>query len=144
MLFRSILIIERFDSNKVWTAVLYDADQNYPYAKRFQLEAGNKHQNFLGDNELSSLYLLSSHAYPSIEVVLGGNDEFRGSLVVDVEMFIGVKSFKAKGKRLTTFEVSRIFELDPVRLPEEEDSDIDNDNIEDEEQDDNAQMDLFK
>ena len=143
----NILIIEHFDSNKVWTAVLYDADQKFPYAKRFQFEAGSKHQNFLGDNELSSLYLLSTQVYPCIEVVFGGNDEFRGSLVIDVEQFIGVKSFKAKGKRITTFEVSRIIEIEPERFPEMDNDNNDetkNDNIEDAEQSDDAQMNLFK
>lgn len=45
----NIQIIEKFDANKVWTAALYDADQKYPYMKRFQLEAGSRKQNFLGD-----------------------------------------------------------------------------------------------
>jgi Type IIA topoisomerase (DNA gyrase/topo II, topoisomerase IV), A subunit len=140
----NILIIERFDNNKVWTAVLFDADQNFPYVKRFQLEAGNKHQNILGDNALNSLYLLSDQIYPCIEVIFGGNDEFRGSLSIDVEQFIGVKSFKAKGKRITTFNVSRITELEPVRYPEQDNDIIDenNDIIENEDKDD-PQMNLF-
>jgi topoisomerase-4 subunit A len=143
----NILVIERFDNNKVWTAVLYDAEQQFPYVKRFQLEAGSKHQNFLGENELSSLYLLSEQAYPLIEVVFGGNDEFRSPLVIDVEQYIGVKSFKARGKRVTTFEVSRINELEPVRFPEENVEgveNVENDTVEDEGQDDDAQMNLFK
>ena len=140
----NILIIERFDSNKVWTAALFDADQNFPYVKRFQLEVGNKHQNLMGDNALNSLYLLSDQVYPCIEVTFGGNDEFRGTLAVDVEQFIGVKSFKAKGKRISTFEVSRITEIEPVRFPEQENENIEenNDNIENEEKSD-AQMNLF-
>ncbi len=143
----NILVIERFDSNKVWTAVLYDADQQFPYVKRFQLEPGGKRQNFLGENEMSSLYLLSDQAYPLIEVEFGGNDEYRSPQVIDVEPYIGVKSFKARGKRVTTFEVSRINELEPVRFPEEnagEPGNPEDDPAEDEESEDDAQMDLFK
>ncbi|MDR0394917.1 MAG: DNA gyrase/topoisomerase IV subunit A [Tannerella sp.] len=141
----NILVIERFDGGKVWTAVLYDADQQFPYVKRFRLEAGSKHQNFLGENGLSSLYLLSEQAYPLIEVVFGGNDEFRSPQVIDVEPYIGIKSFKAKGKRITTFEVSRIYELEPARFPEENATeDLENDTPEDKEPDDDVQMDLFK
>ena len=114
----NILVIERFDYNKIWTAALFDAEQKFPYVKRFQLEAGNKHQNFLGDNDFSTMYLLSAEVFPCIEVVFGGNDEYRPPLVIDVEQFIGLKSFKAKGKRITTFEVSRINELEPLRYPE--------------------------
>ena len=140
----NILVIERFDSNKVWTAVLYDADQKYPYVKRFQLEAGSKHQNFLGNNEFNSLYLLSAQGFPRIEIAFGGNDAFRGTLVIDVEQFIGVKSFKAKGKRISTFEVSGIMELEPERLLEPGDNVTDNEIIEDEYPDADTQLDLFK
>jgi topoisomerase-4 subunit A len=143
----NILLIERFDGNKVWTAVLYDADQQYPYVKRFRLEAtgGGRHQNFLGENGLNSLYLLSDQAYPLIEVVFGGNDAYRSPLVVDAEQFIGVKSFKAKGKRITTFDVSRIYELEPVRFPEEIATDeSEGEAPEGKEPDDEIQMDLFK
>ena len=114
----NILVIKRFDSNKIWTAVYYDADQQFPYVKRFQFEPSNKHQNFLGENELNSLYLLSGYDFPRIEVTFGGNDDFRTPLIIDVESFIGVKSFKAKGKRVTTYEVSSIVELEPVPFTE--------------------------
>ena len=47
--------IEKWDKDKVWTAVLYDADnQGYPYVKRFLMEATKRHQNYLGENEASS------------------------------------------------------------------------------------------
>jgi topoisomerase-4 subunit A len=140
----NILVIERFDSNKVWTAALYDADQKFPYVKRFQLEAGSKHQNFLGENGMSSLYLLSEQACPLIEVIFGGNDAYRTPLAIDAEQFIGVKSFKARGKRITTFGVDRINELEPVRFPEEKPEEQENDNMGEDEPDDDAQLDLFK
>lgn len=112
----NILIIEKFDSGKVWTAALYDADQKYPYLKRFQLEAGSRKQNFLGENPKSRLLLLTDEAYPRIEVIFGGKDNFRESLILDAEEFIAVKGFKAKGKRIATFEVETINELEPNRF----------------------------
>ncbi|MDR2385043.1 MAG: DNA gyrase/topoisomerase IV subunit A [Tannerella sp.] len=113
-----IMVMEKFDENKVWTAAFFDADLKFPYLKRFQLQATSKHQNFLGNNELNSLYLLSDKVYPRIEVQFGGNDAFRSPLAIDAEQFIGIKSCKAKGKRITTFEVSHITELTPLRFPE--------------------------
>ena len=112
----NIQVIEKFNSNKVWTAALYDADQKYPYLKRFVLEAGSKKQNFLGDNPKSRLLLLTDETYPRIEVVFGGHDAFREPLVLDAEEFIGVKGFKAKGKRISTFEVETVNELEPTRF----------------------------
>ncbi|MDR1331112.1 MAG: DNA gyrase/topoisomerase IV subunit A [Tannerella sp.] len=114
----NILIIEKFDIRKIWAALLFDADQKYPYLKRFTLEAGNKKQSFMGENQKSLLYLLTDEAYPRIEVVFGGNDSFREPLIIDAEEFIGVKSFRAKGKRVTTCEVATVNELEPIRVHE--------------------------
>ncbi|MCD7937721.1 MAG: DNA gyrase/topoisomerase IV subunit A [Tannerellaceae bacterium] len=116
----NILVIEKYDPGKVWTAALYDADQKFPYLKRFQLEARTAKQNFLGENAKNTLYVLSGETYPRIEVVFGGNDAFRERLIIDAEEFISVKGFKAKGKRLTTFEIESIQELEPTRFPEPE------------------------
>ena len=115
-----ILRIEKFQQDKVWSAVLYDADnQGYPYVKRFLMEATKRKQNFLGENSVSKLILLTDQVYPRLQVVYGGQDEFRGTEEIDVEQFIGVKGFKAKGKRLTTYEIESITELEPTRFPEE-------------------------
>ena len=114
-----IRIMEKFDPNKVWTAVLYDADQqNYPYIKRFCFESSSRKQNYLGDNRNSKLILLTDECYPRLEVVFGGHDSFRDPMIVEADEFIAVKGFKAKGKRLTTYTLDTINELEPTRQPE--------------------------
>ena len=118
-----ILRIEKYDSKKVWTAVVYDADnQNYPYLKRFYMEESKKHQSFVGDNPNSRLILLTDQVYPRINVVYGGADAARGNEEIDCEQFVGVKGFKAKGKRITTYTVEKIEELEPTRFPEVQDN----------------------
>jgi topoisomerase-4 subunit A len=115
----NILRIEKYDADKVWTAVLYDADnQGYPYLKRFQMDASKKKQNWLSDNPASQLLLLTDTPYPRIKVTYGGADAFRGSEEIDAEQFIAVKGFKAKGKRLTTYQLDSLEELEPTRIPE--------------------------
>lgn len=111
-----ILVIEKFQPQKVWTAVLYDADQKYCYLKRFQLEASGRKQNFLGDNPKSYLLLLTDEAYPRIAVRFGGVDAFREGLEIDAETFVGVKGFKARGKRVSNYLVEAVEELEPVRF----------------------------
>ena len=116
----NILRIEKYDADKVWTAILFDADnQGYPYLKRFQMDASKKKQNWLSDNPASRLILLTDTVYPLIKVTYGGADEFRGAEEIDAEQFIAVKGFKAKGKRLSTYQIESIEELEPVRFPEE-------------------------
>lgn len=116
----NILRIEKYREGLVWTAVLYDAEQRYPYVKRFVFEPTAKKQSFIGENPESKLYLLSDTKYPRLKVVFAGADAFREPLVVDVEEYIGVKSYKAKGKRITTYEVGTYEEIEPREMPEEE------------------------
>lgn len=113
-----ILRIEKFDAAKVWTAAFYDGEQKNKYIKRFQLEATAKPISLLGENADSQLILLSDQVYPHFEVVFGGSDSHRGNLDIEVEEFIGVKSYKARGKRISTFEIDKIVELEPMRMPE--------------------------
>ena len=114
-----ILRIEKYEAGKVWTACLFDADQQgYAYMKRFTLDAIARHQNYLGENPESQLILITDTPDPHLLVTMGGNDDFREPLDLEAEDFIGVKSFKAKGKRITTCNVARIEELEPTRWPE--------------------------
>lgn len=122
--------IEKFDTNKVWTVALFDADQKFYYLKRFQLEPSAKQQNFLGENPESKLVWITCTDYPRFEIVFGGADNYREALIVDGEEFIGIKSYKARGKRLTTFDVKEINEIAPVRYKKnlkDDDNNDDND-----------------
>lgn len=119
---RDIRVIEKFDPAKIWSVAFYDADQKYYYLKRFSLEASPRKQSFIGDNPHSRLVALSSVDYPRFEVVYGGADAHRGTMEVDAEQFIAVKGYKAHGKRLTTYEVAAVNELEPTRFPDPEPS----------------------
>ena len=117
----NILRIEKFRPGHVWTAVLNDADQGYPYIKRFTFEPTTKKQRFIGENEQSTLILLSDAPGARIEVTFGGGDAFRGSMIIDATDFIAVKSYKAKGKRISNYEIESIVEIEPIEVaPEEE------------------------
>lgn len=113
-----LMVIEKYDPSKVWSAALYDASQqDYPYIKRFTLEYSPRRQNCLGENKNNKLIWFSDTPFPRIQVMFGGNDSFREPLVIEVDEFIGVKSYKARGKRLTTFEIDEILELEPTKFP---------------------------
>ena len=115
----NVSIVEKLDGNKVWTAALYDADQqNYPYLKRFCFESTTRKQNYLGDNKATQLILLTDEYYPRLEVIFGGHDSSRDPMVIEADEFIAVKGFKAKGKRITTYTVETINELEPTRFPD--------------------------
>lgn len=116
-----IMHIMKLNTKQVWSAVLFDADQQgYPYLKRFTFEPSVRRQSIIGENPKSQLVALSSEPGARFEILFGGADEFRGSMVVAAPEFISVKSVRAKGKRLTTYEVGEIREIEPIAIAEPE------------------------
>lgn len=120
------LVFEKFEPDKVWTAVFFDAEQNYYYLKRFRFEDCVKLNSIIGETEGSRLVCLSSERHPRFEVIFGGKYEARPADLILADEFIGEKSFKARGKRITTFEVKEIREIEPL-VKEDEAEEINND-----------------
>lgn len=115
----NLLKIEKYDPEKVWSVALTDEDQQgFRYIKRFVTEPSQKKVSFLGDNAENKLLVISDNVYPRFEVIFGGADEARPPLEIDVEQFVAVKGLKAKGKRVSTYMIDSINELEPTRFPE--------------------------
>ena len=110
-------ILEKFNPKKVYSVVFWDADQNFYYLKRFMLDATDKRTSFIGDNPESRLIRISEVGYPRFEISFGGKSKEREPEIIEVSEFIGVKSLKARGKRLTKHQVDLVNELEPL-VPE--------------------------
>ena len=121
----NLLIIEKYRPNAVWTAVLYDADQRYDYLKRFTFDDTNKRQRFIGDNPKSELIAISDKLGARFVVTFGGKDKEHEPMEVVAADFVGVKSCKAKGKRLSNLKIAKIEEVEPVEVEDAEDADVD-------------------
>ena len=113
-----ILRIEKYVEGKVWTAIVDDADQGYLYIKRCTLEDNAKRQRMIGENPASRLLHLSDESLPRFEVKFGGDDAEREPLIIDAEEYIGAKSFKAKGKRISNYAIESVTEIEPREVPE--------------------------
>lgn len=142
-----VKILEKFNPEKIWTVALFDANEGYKYLKRFRFEVSNKRQNFIGDNPKSQLLLITDTFYPRLKLVFGGQDSHREPIEIDADEFIGVKGMKAKGKRLHTWNIQDIEELEPIRFPEaveEAPADSEASDVEgDDDNPDNKQLTLF-
>jgi topoisomerase-4 subunit A len=139
-----VYIVEKFDADKVWSVVLFDADAGFNYLKRFQFDPSQKHINFVSDNPKSEMLIITDTVYPRMQVTFGGRDQHKAPFIIDVDEFIGVKGIKAKGKRIHTSEIKSIEEIEPARIPEPEpivEEDVENQEADDE--DDTGQMKLF-
>lgn len=132
-----ISIIEKYDDKKVWSAVFYDADQEYYYLKRFTMEGNGKTVSFIGENPENRLLILTDEQYPRFELAFGGKNEERPNEIVEAIDFIGVKSYKARGKRLSIYEIVDVKELEPIPREDESTETKPDDVIEGQESDDN-------
>ncbi|MDX2431785.1 MAG: DNA gyrase/topoisomerase IV subunit A [Bacteroides sp.] len=112
-----VLIIEKFRKEKIWSAAYYDAEQEYYYLKRFHIESSAKSIRFIGDHSESRLIRITEVEYPRLELKFGGKSRDRDPEIIEVAEFIGIKSSKARGKRLSNYEVKIVEELEPMEGP---------------------------
>ncbi len=120
-----IMIIEKLDIQKIYTAIYFDAESSFFYLKRFTFEPNdNTIQPFTNETPGSYLHSLSADKYPLLIINFTGKHEKREPEIIDAHEFIACKSFRAKGKRLTTFEVGTILFTEPL-IKEEELEEID-------------------
>lgn len=115
-----LLIIEKYRPDKIWSAAYYDAELEYYYVKRFRIEPYEKPTGFIGDHPDSRLIRITEVEYPRLELKFGGKNKDRDSEIIEVADFIAVKSFRARGKRLSNYEVKVIQELEPLVSETEE------------------------
>jgi topoisomerase-4 subunit A len=113
-----LLFIEKFDSNKIYSAVYFDGEQKHYYLKRFAFEATDKPTNFTAEEAGSKLVAISGEVRPRFEIKYGGPHKTRPTDIIIADEFITVKGCKAKGKRLTTYNVSKITEIEPLEPPQ--------------------------
>ncbi len=146
-----IQLIEKLDTEKVWTAALFDANnKNMPYLKRFSFEDTSKIENYLG-SEKSEQLILTDKQNPILKIIFGGLDKHRESITIDADLFIDKKGFGAKGKRITTYKVGKIEDITPIREVEEpeyieeviENSESKNNKEDDSNSNQKGQMELF-
>ncbi len=115
-----LLIIEKYNPDKIFSAVYFDAALKYYYVKRFTIEPTEKPVSFIGENPESKLIRITEVEYPRFELKFGGDHSHRNNEIIEVAKFIGVKSYKAKGKRLSNYEVALVKELEPIMTKAEQ------------------------
>ncbi|MBQ1964790.1 MAG: DNA gyrase/topoisomerase IV subunit A, partial [Tidjanibacter sp.] len=101
--------VEKYDSAKVYSVIYWDDAARFYYVKRFMAEATDKMLYFVDEeNPKSKAIAISDEPRPAMEVIYGGVHATKPADIIDVAEFIGVKGYKAKGKRVTTYEVEKL------------------------------------
>ncbi len=109
-----VLLLEKFKPQKIFSVIYWDAEQEFYYVKRFNIEPVTKLVDFLNENHETKLLSVTEVEYPRFEIEFGGKNKNKDNEIIEVAGFIGVKSYKAKGKRLSAFFVENINEVEPV------------------------------
>ena len=115
---QNIWRIEKFDSEKVWSLAMWNADLGYYYGKRFQMDAQAKLQNMLGENSDSKMTILTDREEAIFRITFV--DETKPAIEIQMSEFIEAKSPKAKGKRFSTLDIAMIEDITPEPEPEPE------------------------
>ena len=115
---QNIWRIEKFNSEKIWSLAMWNADLGYYYGKRFLLDAQAKLQSMLGENSDSKMTILTDREEAMFRITFV--DETKPAIEVQMSEFIEAKSPKAKGKRFSTLDIAKIEDITPEPEPEPE------------------------
>lgn len=103
-----IELIIKYNPDILITVVHYDADDNHFYVKRFKVESDTIGRviSFIGENKGSFPAIISVAENPKAEIkYLFGKQKERRSEIVDLNLIVEVKGWKARGNRVSSYQV---------------------------------------
>lgn len=131
-----VIKIEKFDPNKTYTALYYDASAKAFYVKRFSFVlSDNTPLSFIAPGTKSYLVALSEDRHPQFQVIFGGKYEHRDPENIDAEEYIAKKGYAAKGKKCHQYDLKEVKFIEPLHRPEDDIEDEPLDIIDDVESD---------
>lgn len=131
-----VIKIEKFDPNKTYTALYYDAAAKAFYVKRFSFVlSDNTPLSFIAPGTKSYLVALSEDKHPQFQAIFGGKYEHRDPENIDAEEYIAKKGYAAKGKKCHQYDLKEVKFIEPLHKPEDDIEDEPLDIIDDVESD---------
>ena len=131
-----VIKVEKFDPNKTYTALYYDAAAKAFYVKRFSFVlSDNTPLSFIAPGTKSYLVALSEDKHPQFQVIFVGKYEHRDPENIDAEEYIAKKGYAAKGKKCHQYDLKEVKFIEPLHKPEDDIEDEPLDIIEDVESD---------
>ena len=116
-----VIKVEKFDPNKTYTALYYDAAAKAFYIKRFSFVlSDNTPLSFIAPGTKSYLVALSEDKHPQFQVIFGGKYEHRDPENIDAEEYIAKKGYAAKGKKCHQYDLKEVKFIEPLHKPEDD------------------------
>ena len=117
--------IMKYDPSLIYSVIYIEGETKLMYIKRFDIDEEtplNRRISFIGEHSDAQFLIMNMDKLPRL--LLSFNDSPSGKQYEDEEVnvaeYIGVKSYKAKGKRLSTHDVATYTFLEPFEPEEEE------------------------
>ena len=108
----NILRIEKWQPDKVWSLAMWNDELQFYYGKRFTMsDALAKPQSLLGEAPGHKIIILSDREEAAFQLQF--TDANRPAQDVIMADFIDVKSAKARGKRLSNYNIANIIDITP-------------------------------
>ena len=119
-----VLLIEKFDPDKTFTALYWDGGVKSFYVKRFSfVPSDNTPVSFISDAPKSYLVELSGDRHPRYEIVWKLSD--KEPEAIEAEEWIGKKGIAAKGKKCAERgEVKSVRFIEPLVVDEPEEEEV--------------------
>lgn len=116
-----VALIEKFNPEKIISAVYFDGASKTYFVKRFKIETStlNKKFIFISEARGSLLHVVSTHSAAQIEVEYT-TPEGKKTSTYEFEMLIDVKGWKAIGNKLSQNKVNKLKLIEPeiIESPE--------------------------
>jgi topoisomerase-4 subunit A len=116
--------VKKYNPEKIYTVTYFDAAQGFFYVKRFAAEDSDKPQLFIDEHPDSYLVAITGAKHPLLEITFGGDQANRPPETIDTPAFIGIKSHRAKGKRVSAYTVEKLEFIDPPQEEEAQDEEV--------------------
>lgn len=117
-----MIVIEKYDPARVYSAIHIDGKSKNYMVKRFMFEstAIGKQTSIISDENGSKLVLISGAAQPVVKIeLLKGKEQTPETLEVDLSSVIDVKGMKAMGNRLSQQVVKSVELIAEIEAEEE-------------------------
>lgn len=118
---QNVILIEKFDLQKVISSIYYDGISKTFFVKRFLIETStiNKKFNFISDHKQSYLKIVSTEKQPQVKAKLQKGKEQEEN-EYDLDMLIDVKGWKSVGNKFSSHQIIEIEYIQPKKVEKTE------------------------
>ena len=110
--------VEKFRPERVFSVCYFDRSQNYYYMKRFKAETSDRMQSFLDEEGQAEFVCITDRNGATLRITFKGAQATRPAEEIAVDDFVGIKSHRAKGKRISNYDIDTLEFIEP-ELPDE-------------------------